>query len=198
MAALLKDLRGLDIHVVAPPDRDGQVLADQLRRIGCTVTAHWPLPSRLPPRADVVFVSIDDGDHDAVRRLLAGEASALPTLIAVVGYENPATLQIVLEHPFSAIVERPIRSFGLLANLVIARNLWLQHQSTMKTLNNYKRRALGDQKVARAKAVLMATQGLSEDEAYRELRARAQSARIAIERIAESVLEQQSGDVRRH
>jgi two-component system, response regulator / RNA-binding antiterminator len=191
MGAFLKDLRGLKVHVIAPLDKEGQLLTSQLRRFGCSVTTHWPLPDRLPQLADVVFLSINDDDMQGVNKFLEGIGSSPPTLIAIVGYENPATLQVVLENNFSAIVERPLRSFGLLANLVVARNLWLQQQHTVKELRNYKRRALGDQKVVRAKAVLMAARGLDEQEAYRELRSRAQSTRLPIEAVADAVLEEE-------
>lgn len=191
MGAFLKDLRGLAVVVIAPPDKEGQLLTGQLRRFGCTVTNTWPLPDRLPPLSDVVFLAINDEDMPAVSKLLQNVGSSPPTMIAIVGYENPATLQVVLENNFCAIVERPIRAFGLLANLVVARNLWLQHQNTVKELRNYKRRALGDQKVTRAKSILMSTRHLSEEEAYRELRAQAQSLRQPIETVAQSVLDEE-------
>lgn len=191
MGAFLKDLRGLNVVVVAPADKEGQLLTGQLRRFGCTVASLWPLPERLPPFSDVVFVAINDEDMPAVIRLLGNVGASPPTMIAIVGYENPATLEVVLENNFCAIIERPIRSFGLLANLAVARNLWLQHQSTLKDLRNCKRRALGDQKVTRAKSVLMSCNRLSEEEAYRELRARAQSLRLPIESVAQSILDEE-------
>jgi len=42
-----------------------------------------------------------------------------PTLLAVVSYEDPSTLQLVLEAGAVAVIERPIRPFGLLTNLTI-------------------------------------------------------------------------------
>jgi AmiR/NasT family two-component response regulator len=150
----------------------------------------WPIPEKITTLPDVVFLSIYDEDLLGVRRLLDSVSSLPPTMIAVVSYENPTTLQIVLEYKFFGIIERPIRTFGLLANLAVARNLWLQHQVTVKELRNYRRRALGDQKVLRAKAVLMAAKHLTEDEAYREMRSRAQSARLPIESIAVAILEE--------
>lgn len=190
MGAFLKDLRGLKVVVIAPPDKEGQLLTGQLRRFGCSVSTVWPLPENLPQLSDVVFLAINDEDMPSVIRLLNNVGASPPTMIAIVGYENPATLQVVLENNFCAIIERPIRSFGLLANLAVARNLWLQHQSTLKDLRNYKRRALGDQKVTQAKSVLMSSSGLSEEEAYRELRARAQTLRLPIESVAQSILDQ--------
>ena len=186
--AFLHDLRGLSVLTITPPDAEGNLLNGQLRRVGCTVHSQWPVPAKLPPMVDVVFLSIHEEEIPELRHLLQSLGSPAPTMIAIVGYENPATLQVVLEHNFFAIVERPLRSFGLLANLAIARNLWLQHQSTLKELRSYKRRALGDQKVVRAKSVLMACENLTEEQAYKAIRARAQAARLPIESIAEEIL----------
>lgn len=191
MGVTLPELRGLSVRVIAPPDPERRLLVEQLARIGCAVSTHWPPPVRMPSPADVVFVSIDDAEIAATHRLLEAVGADAPTMLALVGYENPATLQRVLEHGFQAIVERPVRSFGLLANLVIARTLWLQHQRALKALHDCRRRSLGDQKVNRAKAVLMAARSISEEAAYRELRARAQSSRRPIEAVADEVLDTQ-------
>lgn len=109
-------------------------------------------------------------------------------MLAIVGYENPSTLQIVLESGALAIVERPIKPFGLLTNLAIARNLWLERQKLVKEARKYKRKVLGDQKLARAKAILMANRGTSETEAYREMREQAMARRVPIDEIANSII----------
>jgi AmiR/NasT family two-component response regulator len=47
---------------------------------------------------------------------------------------------------------------------------------------------LGDQKLARAKAILMANRGTSENEAYREMREQAMARRVPIDEIANSII----------
>lgn len=187
MSAFLRDLRGLNVLTVNPEDSEGQFLVTHLRRIGCRVNSVWPIPDTLPPSVDVVFLSIHDEALPAVRKLLQSVKDAGPTMIAIVNYENPAILQIVLESRFFAVIERPLRAFGLLANLAIARTLWKQYQQTLKDSHRYKRRALGDQTVARAKVILMAS-GLDESQAHNEIRTRAQAARMPIEAFAESIV----------
>ena len=41
---ILRDLRGLRVHVVHPPDTERTKLVEHLRRIGCMVETHWPVP----------------------------------------------------------------------------------------------------------------------------------------------------------
>jgi response regulator NasT len=108
--------------------------------------------------------------------------------LAIVSYENPSTLQIVLESGALAVIERPLKPFGILTNLAIARNLWLQQQSLSKDARKYKRKVLGDLKVAKAKAILMTCNRMSEPEAYQEMRSRAMVLRIPIDEIANEII----------
>jgi AmiR/NasT family two-component response regulator len=87
------------------------------------------------------------------------------------------------------VIERPIKPFGLLTNLTIARTLWLERQKLVKEVRKYKRKVHGDQKMARAKAILMSAHGLSENDAYQEMRRQAMESRIPIEQVANAVIE---------
>ncbi|ADY68262.1 MULTISPECIES: ANTAR domain-containing response regulator [Rhizobium/Agrobacterium group] len=186
--ALLRDLRDLKVLVIHPRTSEGEFLVDHLRRIGCTVSCLWPVPAELPHGTDVVFLAMEDEARPEIERLLKCLPNPAPTMLAIVGYENPSTLQIVLESGALAIVERPIKPFGLLTNLAIARSLWLERQRLVKEARKYKRKVLGDQKLARAKAILMANRGTSENEAYREMREQAMARRVPIDEIANSII----------
>ena len=41
---ILRDLRGLRVSVIHPPDNEGFGLVEHLQRIGCSVTTVWPVP----------------------------------------------------------------------------------------------------------------------------------------------------------
>ncbi|MBR1283813.1 ANTAR domain-containing protein [Bradyrhizobium sp. AUGA SZCCT0177] len=186
--ALLKDLRDLNVLVIHPLDTEGEFLVDHLRRIGCTVNCRWPVPTELPAHTDVLFLSIDDETRPETERLLKSIAQPAPTILAIVSYENPSTLQIVLESGALAVIERPLKPFGLLTNLAIARNLWLQQQALSKQARKYKRRLLGDQRMAKAKAILMSSSRLSEAEAYHEIRNRAMASRVPVDEVANLII----------
>ena len=186
--ALLRDLRDLKVVVLHPNNPEGHSLMDHLRRIGCDATQSWPVPPTLPIGTDIVFLAMEDEARPEIEGLICNLPKPAPTLIAIVGYENPSTLQIVLESGAQAVIERPIKPFGLLTNLAIARSLWLEQQTLLKEARKYKRRLLGDQQLARAKAILMACNGSSESEAYRELRQQAMEKRLPIEEVAKSII----------
>ena len=184
----LKDLRELSVLVIHAPDADGTALVDHLNRIGCRVEAQWPPPKRLPPKVDVLFVAIERDLHKRVTRLLKRDAEEGPAVIAVVDYENPATLQLVLETDSLAVIGKPVRPFGLLANLVTVRNAWLERAALRRRIATLEAKIAGQKKVAKAKAILMDYQGLTEQEAYRSIRAQAMAKRMTMEAISEAII----------
>ena len=185
---ILRDLRGLRIQVIHPPDTEGVSLIEHLRRIGCTVEAQWPIPEAFSDAAEVVLLSIDHDSRDEIVKLLRSQNQRRPVLIAVVGYENPSTLQLVLESGALAVVERPIRPFGLLTNLTIARSLWIERQDAARRTRKLERKLSGIQKIQKAKSILMEKQGLGEEEAYQTLRRQAMAKRVPMEEMATAII----------
>ena len=116
---ILRDLRGLRVDVMHPPDVERARLIEHLSRIGCVPFAVWPFPADLAPEADLVVVAIEHDSRDVLRHIFRDSNRLRATVIGIVGYENPSTLQLVLEIGAQAVIERPIRPFGLLTQLVI-------------------------------------------------------------------------------
>jgi two-component system, response regulator / RNA-binding antiterminator len=185
---ILRDLRGLRVQVIHPPDTEGVSLIEHLRRIGCTVEAQWPIPEAFSDAVEVVLLSIDHDSRDEIATLLRSQNERRPVLIAVVGYENPSTLQLVLESGALAVVERPIRPFGLLTNLTIARSLWIERRDAARRIRKLERKLLGIQKIQKAKSILMEKQGLGEEEAYQTLRRQAMAKRVPMEEMATAII----------
>jgi AmiR/NasT family two-component response regulator len=185
---ILRDLRGLRVEVVHPPDAEGVSLVEHLRRIGCTVTTAWPIPDVFPPAADIIVLSIDHDSREPLRSLLKATDRIPPTLLGVIGYESPSILQLVLESGVHAVIERPLRPFGLLTQLALARSLWQQQQDLLRKAQKLERKLVGIQRIQRAKSILMAAHSLSEDAAYQSIRKQAMSKRISMEDMAEAII----------
>lgn len=185
---LLRDIKGLRVLVVHEPDDEGVRLVEHLRRIGCNVEAQWPLPKRMPDGHEVVLISIDQENRDAILKFVRSGGEKEPILIGIVGYENPSTLQLVIETGATGIIERPIRPFGLLTNLIIARALWQQQADMQRRIRKLERRLQGVQRIQKAKSILMRQQDLSEDEAYATIRSRAMAKRISIDEMAVAII----------
>jgi AmiR/NasT family two-component response regulator len=185
---ILRDLRGLRIEVMHPSDAEGVSLVGHLHRIGCVTRTQWPLPEEMPTASGLVVVAVDHDGRESLRRLFKGPDRKSPTIIAVVGYESPSILQLVLEIGAHAVIERPVRPFGLLTQLVVARSLWMQQQTVGARVQKLERKLAGIQKIQRARVLLMSTQGISEEDAYQPIRRQAMSKRISMEDMAAAII----------
>ncbi len=174
---ILRDLRGLRVQVVHPPDNERVRLVEHLRRIGCMVETQWPVPDCWTGSSDVMLLAIEHDVRGDIQRLLKSNDGPRPTLIAIVGYEDPSTLQLVLEAGAVAVIERPIRPFGLLTNL-----------TTDKRIRKLERKLSGLQRIQKAKAILMDGQGLSEADAYESIRRQAMAKRLSMDDMAAAII----------
>lgn len=185
---ILRDLKGLRIQVIHPPDSEGLALVDHLRRVGCSCETTWPLPDEVNPAAAVILVSIEQENREKILKLFRPNQPSDPALLAVVSFEDPGTLQVVLECGALAVIERPIRPFGLLTNLTIARALWLERQNASKRIRKLERKLAGNNRIMKAKSILMETQGLSEPEAYESIRRQAMAKRVPMDDLAMAII----------
>jgi AmiR/NasT family two-component response regulator len=184
----LKDLRELSVIVVHPCDEDGHKVYDQVNRIGCKVEALWPPPHKLPKQTDVVIVGMSHEYHKTLKALLRRAEQPAPAIIALAEYENAAMLHLMLDLNVLAIISKPVRPFGILTNLVVARNSWLVQRDIENRLNRSENRLAVQKRIAKAKYILMEMQAIGEADAYNSIRAQAMSKRIAINEVAQSII----------
>lgn len=183
---LLKDLRTLRVAVFHPDDADGRQLTQQLQRIGCQVQAFWPPLPALPAGIDVIFLAVRPESMDTEFEWLKGED--VPTVIAVVTYENPTIVETVLHIGAQAVLPSPIRSFGLLSALVVARCVHQDMKSQARRLRKLEAKVLGVRQIAEAKSILVRTRQITEDAAYDLIRDQAMSKRVTTEEIAAAIV----------
>lgn len=182
----IRDLRDLRILVVHPPDEEARRLSEHLNRIGCKPEMLWPPPRRFDKQADVVLLAFDPTQAEAMQRFTRQLGDV--TLLAITDYENPRLLQAVLESGALAVIEKPVRPFGLLTNLVLARSLWHDQRRMQAKVDKLDRKLAGMRKINRAKAILMEQRGLSEDDAHKLLRDQAMAKRTTMEDIAGAII----------
>ncbi len=184
----LKSLKGLPVLVLHPADADGRTLIDHLRRIGCHAEAAWPIPREIPANIGVVFLSVDHEHRTEISRLAKSLDGIPPAIIAIVDYEIPSTLELLFDLGALAAMDRPIRPFGVLTNLLLARGLWQERLDQQKRIHKLERRVSSMQKIQKAKAILMSIHQISEDAAYETIRQQAMSKRVSMDDIAASII----------
>jgi AmiR/NasT family two-component response regulator len=184
--ALLKDLRMLRVAVFHPDDADGAQLVQQLQRIGCQVQAFWPPLPQLPEGVELVFLAVRPDIIALDFAWVSGENS--PALIAVVAYENPTIVEAVLRIGAKAILPAPVRSFGLLSALVLARALNGQIGAQSKRIAKLELKLAGQRNVLEATRILSVSRGISDDAAFDLIRNQAMAKRVTKEEIATAIV----------
>ncbi len=184
--AALKDLRRLRVAVFHPDDSDGLQLTQQLQRIGCQVTAFWPPLPKLPDELDVIFLAVRPDSIDFGYEWAREDER--PTVIAVVTYENPTIVEAVMRIGARAVLPSPVRSFGLLSTLVIARQWDNDSRAIVKRVRKLESKLLSVRQLTEAKGILMQSRKISESAAHELIREKAMSKRVTIEEIAATIV----------
>lgn len=185
---MLRELNGLRVLVLHTQDAESRILMSHLKRIGCEPTQCWPLPKKLEIEADVVLLAIEEDQRSAILSLTEAFTELSPPLLGIVEYENPATLQLVLQSGCTGVIERPIRPFGLLTQLLLARTTWRQRTETLAHVRKLEGRYAAISKVTMAKTLLIAREGMTENEAHRRIQALAMAARCSLEDMAQKII----------
>ncbi|ARE82654.1 Aliphatic amidase regulator [Roseovarius sp. EC-HK134] len=184
----LKNLREIEVVVVHPPDEDGMMILDQLGRIGCRKSLAWPPPNTLAEQIDVAFIGLFCDHHEEIKAMLKRTGKPGPTIIGLVNYENPAMLQLLLDLNATAATSKPVKSFGVLTNLALARAIWQQQLAYQEQIERLEQKIRGQKALAKAKLILMEMHNLSECDAHRVLREQAMSKRISIDDMAQAII----------
>lgn len=182
----LNDLRQARVLVLHPRDEDGAMLTEHLKRLGCSVTATWPLPSALPPETDTIFVQLDDLPGESLSALLQDRN---PAIIAIMTYETPTALQAISDLNVHGAISKPLRPFGILAQFVLARYRRGYEGRLTGKIQKLEETMKSRRLVERAVKLMAEVRGVSDDEAYRLLRDQATAKRISLTSVSEALLE---------
>ena len=185
---LIEELRGARVLVIHPRDAEGEALIDQLKRIGCNVRGVWPPPTTIPQDIDTVFQFVD-GSEDTV--FPATSDAHAPTLVAIVDYENPTILKRLLDSNAHGVVNKPIRSFGILSSLVLARSLRGYTRRLEGKVAKLEETLKARRDVDKAVKILVSLKKISEFEAYELIRQQATQKRLTMAEIAISIINAQ-------
>jgi two-component system, response regulator PdtaR len=185
---LIEDLRGARVLVIHPRDAEGEALIDQLRRIGCNVQGVWPPPVTIPHDIDTVFQIVETSE-DTIFPTTASEHPV--TLVAIVDYENPTILKRLLDSNAHGVVNKPIRSFGILSSLVLARSLRGYSRRLEGKVQKLEETLKARRDVDKAVKILVGLKRVNEIEAYELIRQQATQRRLTMAEVAVSIISAQ-------
>jgi two-component system, response regulator PdtaR len=182
---LIDDLRGARVLVVHPRDTEGDALIDQLKRIGCNVRGMWPPPAEMPQDIDTVFHFVEASETPA---FTASATEDGPTFVAIIDYENPTVLKRLLDSNAHGVVNKPIRPYGILSSLVLARSVHGYTRRLEGKVQKLEETLKARRDVDRAVKILVGLKQISETEAYELIRAQATQRRLSMAEIATTII----------
>ncbi|CUH67478.1 Aliphatic amidase regulator [Thalassovita gelatinovora] len=191
MSDPIQDLRDLHALVVHQRDRSADELLQQVNRIGCNFDHMWPLPKTLPEKFDLVFVDVTDQNVQRLTSFINSSGKS-PTIIAIIGYENPSVLDVIFEIGAHAVLTKPVRAAGVLSSMLMARRYHQEQLSFKKELKKVRDKLDNVQKVNDAKFILMRHRGITERDAYDLIRKQAMTKRTTTTEIAQSIINAES------
>lgn len=185
---LIDDLRGARVLVVHPRDAEGEALIDQLKRIGCNVRGMWPPPADLPRDVDTVFHLVETEEAPA---FMVSAGADGPTCVAIVDYENPTVLKRLLDSNAHGVVNKPIRSFGILSTMVLARSLHGYTRRLEGKVAKLEETLKARRDVDKAVKILVSLKKVSDADAYELIRQQATQKRLSMAEIARTIIDAQ-------
>lgn len=149
---------------------------------------HWPLPDQIPIDHDVVLCEVCP---DLPSRLpwLPGVASAAFILVLPAG-QGP-DLDLMYKCAPHAVLHLPARWEVVLSCLAIARSQFLYERRLRGRVDKLDDILRSFRTVERAKAILIESKKISEEEAYRFLRRTAMEKRVSIGSLATTIIDSQ-------
>lgn len=188
MTDIVQSLRDLNVAVVHPFDRTAEELRQQLSRIGCDHEAFWPPPNALPDRFQVVITDLPAGAARRLAPMLMRGRHVAPTVIAIVGYENPLVLAQLGDIGAHGVLTKPLRPIGVMSAIVMARQCWSEQMALREENEKIRRKLDNLQKINDAKLILMRHHGIDDRQAYEVIRKQAMSRRTTTIEIAQAII----------
>jgi AmiR/NasT family two-component response regulator len=176
----------------ANPDFNADVLERTLMKLGVSLRRVESVnASRLDPDRDIVFLDADQPINPEPL-LSPGETLCTAPVIGIVGVEAPSRLKLLAESGATAILRKPIQAGTVYSALFLGVNNHRRLKSAEARL------AIGDRKrrarrfLIKAVVALVQTRGLSDDDAYAELRRESMRRRLDLEELCESLFQAES------
>ncbi|MBN9002957.1 MAG: ANTAR domain-containing protein [Rhizobiales bacterium] len=184
--SVVQELNGLTVVVVAPLDDQIAFLVRELQRLRIRARQPWPMPEKIPGDAEVAYCEYAP---DLARRLpwIPGDARSAPVVILTNG--DPIQVEALAHATPEAVLSRPFSGNAVVASLVLARSQFRYEQRLRAKIERLDENLRSMRTVERAKAILMTTRRMAENEAYSFIRRQAMDRRVSTSAVAAAIVD---------
>jgi AmiR/NasT family two-component response regulator len=177
----------------ASPDFNAEILERTLLKLGVSLRRVASVcASDLDADRDIVFVDADQAINPAPLLQPGANLSVAP-VIGIVGVEAPSRLKLLAEAGATALLLKPIQASTVYSALFLGVNNHRRLKSVETRLAIVDRKRRGRRFLIKAVLALVQARGLTDDEAYAELRRESMRRRFDLEEFCEALF-QPGGD----
>jgi AmiR/NasT family two-component response regulator len=189
---LIQNFRRSQGLLWASSDFNADVLERTLLKLGVSLKrVDLVKASDLDPDRDIVFLDADQPINPAPLLQPGAHLSAAP-VIGIVGVEAPSRLKLLAEAGATAILRKPIQGATIYSALFLGVNNHRRLNSAEARLAVVDRKRRGRRFLIKAVLALVQARGMTDDDAYAELRRESMRRRLDLEEFCEALLQPDS------
>lgn len=174
------------MFVAVEPESEGQLLVRELQRLRYVVNHVWPMPDRFPADIDVILSAFTESLHERLA-WMPGEATA--ALVVLLPQHGGYDLKALRNCGPDAVLFRPWQPHHIVTAVEIARNQFLYIKRLRSRIGRLDENIRAARDIERAKAILVETRKMSEEEAYAFLRTQAMERRVSVAALASAFVD---------
>jgi AmiR/NasT family two-component response regulator len=183
---IVKELAGLSVAVIASAEDQNMFLLRELQRLRTRPRHIWPMPESLPADSDVVYCEYVPNLASRLPWIPGDARSALVVLLPTSDPVHPTALAHATP---DAVLSRPFTSNSIAASLILSRSQFRYEQRLRAKIERLDDNLRSMRTVERAKAILMTTRRMPENEAYAFIRRQAMDRRVSTSAVASAIVD---------
>jgi len=183
-----QDFGDLEVAVITDRDDAGGQLIREIQRTRARVTHIWPAPPQIPVTFDVIYCDLLE---DLPQRLAWPPGEPEAALVVILSTARNYDMGLLHNCAPQAVVHQPVTAQSVLASLFLGHDHFLYERRLRGRIEKLDDNLRTMRSVERAKAILMQTRSVSEEEAYHYLRRQAMERRVTIGSLANAIVDSQ-------
>lgn len=201
----LHSLRIVVVNSVAPPEDDhdphaleqaerARALRIGLLQAGYNIVAVFPADMHLPERVaqlqpDMIIIDAESDARDVLEHVVVATREARRPIVLFTEDPDKSSMEAAMEAGVSAYVVAGLQAERVKPVLDVALARFNAEQKLRTELSDTKLKLAERKTIERAKGLLMACHGISEDEAYQKLRRMAMDKNLKLSELAQRILD---------
>jgi len=183
-----------DPHAESEASLRAGALHAGLAEAGYDIVAALPADMYLPERIaelqpDMIIIDAESDARDVLEHIVVASRDARRPIVMFTEDEKPSSMEAAMAAGVSAYIVAGLQPERIKPVLNVALARFKQEQKLLDELSDTRHKLAERKLVDRAKGLLMARQGLSEDQAYQKLRTMAMNKNLKLAEIAQRLLD---------